>query len=488
MTDILLIYPPYSWPGTSPPLGLAYIASVLRNSGYTVNILDMNPAHTSLEQLENELRLLKPKIAGISCMTNQANETVRIAEVIKTVDSSVKVAVGGPHPTALPDEMLQNSAADFVCLGEGEITITELVEALFIGEKDFDSILGLAYKDGDGRVVKTSPRPFISDLDSIPFPAWDLLPVDKYNVIGPGLQKDKPVFALLSSRGCPYRCIFCSSFMTMGRRFRMRSAENIFAEIEMLYHKFGMRQFDFVDDTITVDKQRVERLCNLIIESKMDIAWGCNSTVRLRDPTILHKMREANCVRINFGVESGDPEVLKTIKKGITVHQVIEAHRYAKEAGLKTTSFFMSGLPGQDIKSVKKSLSLIEQIETDFLGGSVATPYPGTELYELAQKKGWLRTSDWSQYLTCAISNDYKPVMRTDEMSGEEILRAGEFFAMGVGRLMFRKKYGSRYYLNPKLYIDILRSGEEPLSLRVMRRKFKTGLRLIMRELKRAFV
>lgn len=483
MVDILLIYPPYTWEFTSPPLGLAYIASVLRNSGYAVKILDMTPTHTTLDELEKEISLLKPKIIGISSMTIQANGTMKIAKVAKTVGSSIKVIVGGPHATALPDEMLENPEIDFVCIGEGEVTTNELVDNLFKGNRDVESISGLAYKDRVGKIVKTSPRTFITNLDSIPFPAWDLLPFDQYHVTNVGLRKE-PVFALLSSRGCPYRCIFCSSFMTMGRRYRMRSAENIFAEIEMLYRRFGMRQFDFVDDTITIDRERVERLCHPIIESRMDVTWACNSTVRINDSGILRKMKEAGCIRIDFGVESGDPEVLKIIKKGITVPQVIKAHRYAKEAGLKTCSFFIIGLPGQDMESIRKSLSLIEQLETDVPGFSIATPYPGTELYKIAENNNWLKTFDWSQYLTGASRTDYKPVMETDKLSQEGILQAKRFVSVYLARLALKKNYGSRFYLNPKLYINTFRSFKEPLSVHSMSRKFRNGLRLIKQELR----
>jgi len=483
MIDILLIYPPYPTESISPPLGLAYIASSLRSSGHTVNILDMNPVHTTLDQLENELRLVKPKVIGISFMTNQVDRAMKIAEMAKRIDDSIKVIVGGSHPTALPDEMLENAAIDFVCIGEGEITTTELVRKLLSGDRAFISISSLAYRDTDGKVVKTTPRPFISNLDSIPFPAWDLLPLDKYRVINTGLH-DKLVFALLSSRGCPYRCIFCSSFMTMGRKFRMRSAENIFAEIEMLYNRFGMRQFDFVDDTITEDKERVERLCYLLIESGLDVTWACNSTVRINDLATLCRMKEAGCARIDFGVESGDPEVLKIIKKGITTTQVIRAHKYAKEAGLKIRSFFMIGLPGQDMKSIKKSISLIEQTEPDFPSFSITTPYPGTELYELAKKNNWLKIFDWSQYLTARIGADYKPVMETDKMNPREILQAERFFSAQLALLILKRNYGSKFYLKPKLYINSLRSSTEALSLRLIIRKFRIGLRLLKQALR----
>lgn len=483
MNDIMLIYPPYTWEHTSPPLGLAYIAAALRNSGYAVRILDMNPTHTTLEQLEGELRADKPTVVGISAMTNQAQATLEIAERVKTVDDSIKVIVGGPHPTALPDEMLENTAIDFVCIGEGEYTVKELAKSLLNGDKKFDSISGLAYRDEEGKVVRTSPRPFISDLDSLPFPAWDLLPLDKYRVAHMGLERSL-TFALLSSRGCPYRCIFCSSSLAMGRKFRMRSAENIFAEIQMLYNRFGMRQFDFVDDTITVDKERIEKFCELMIASKMDITWACNSTVHINDPASLQRMKEAGCIRIDFGVESGDAKVLKTIKKGITIPQVIEAHRLAKGAGLKTCSFFMIGLPGQDMESIRKSLSLIKQIDTDSPCFSIATPYPGTELYQMAKKNNWLKTSDWSKYLTLARGADYKPVMETDKMNQREIMKAHTLVAAEVARVVLRKHYGSKFYLNPKLYIDSLRSSASPLNRRSLIRNLRRAPELVKQELR----
>lgn len=263
----------------------------------------------------------------------------------------------------------------------------------------------------------------------------------------------------------------------------MRSAENIFAEIQMLYSRFGMRQFDFVDDTITVDKERVEKFCELLIESKLGITWACNSTVHIKDSAIFRRMREAGCLRIDFGVESGDPEVLKTIRKGISIPQIVEAHRGAKEAGLKTGSFFMVALPGQDMESIGKSLSLMKQIDTDFPGLSIATPYPGTELYQMATKNNWLKTSDWSKYLTLVTQPGHKPVMETDEMNQKEIMNAYTLVTVEAARLVLRKQYGAKFYLNPKLYIDIFRSSGPSVNRHAVFKNLKNIPKLVKREL-----
>lgn len=482
MIDVLLVYPPYSWPFMSPPLGLAYIAAVLHDAGYTVKILDMTPMRITMEQLEGEIRKIKPKVLGISSMTIQAKKAIQIAEIAKKANDSIKVIVGGPHPTALPEEMLASRSVDFVCMGEGEFTVTELVESLLHENGDISAIPGLVSRGSRGEMVRTEPRPLIHDLDKLPFPAWDLLPIKEYRVSNIGLRSDRFTFTLLSSRGCPYQCIFCNSHGVMGRKFRMRSAENLFAEIEMLYHEYGMRQMDFVDDTVTLNSERVDTLCDLLINSKMDLTWTCNSTVRIADLNMLQKMRKAGCIRIDFGVESGDPKVLKRIRKGITINQVIRAHRLAKEAGMKTASFFIIGLPDQDIKSVKMSLALAELIETDYPAFSVAIPYPGTELYEEAKRNQWLLTTDWERYITASDRSDIEPVMVTDKMGQDELRQALAYTSAYLARLWARKEYGRLYYLDPRLYFENLRSSRDGLSLRILVQKMRNFLRLLKTE------
>jgi len=250
----------------------------------------------------------------------------------------------------------------------------------------------------------------------------------------------------------------------MGRQFRMRSADCIFAEIKMLYDQYGIRQIDFADDTLTLDIERLDKLCDLLIKSGFKISWSCNSQVHDKiKPDILKKMKEAGCVRIDFGVESGDPEVLKIIKKNITISQICNAHKYARESGLKTVSFFMIGLPGQDMESIKKSLSLIESIETDFPFFSIATPYPGTELYEIAKKRGWLKTTDWNKFLSIISYDDYEPTMETDKMDQQTILSSYKYVSDYLKYYQIRKKYGKKFYFNPCFYKEKIFSMKSKL-------------------------
>jgi radical SAM superfamily enzyme YgiQ (UPF0313 family) len=238
-----------------------------------------------------------------------------------------------------------------------------------------------------------------------------------------------------------------------------------------------------VDDTITVNRERMDKFCDLMIESKLGILWACNSTVRVTDPTIFRKMRDAGCRRIDFGVESGDAEVLKMIGKGTTIPQIVETHRRAKEAGLKTGSFFMVGLPGQDKESITKSITLLHQINTDFPGFSIATPFPGTKMYEMSKENNWLRTSDWSKYLTIDTEKGHEPVMETDKMTKMGIIKAYRLLLVTGAQLILRKQYGARYYLNPRLYIDSLRSSGSPVNRSLLRRNLKNIPKLLKLEL-----
>lgn len=489
MSKVLLIYPSYYQVTKCPPVGLLYLAAVLRENGFKdVEILDMGVEKLNLIQLEEVIKSKNPKIVGISFMTPQVKIAKRIAVIAKKVNPSISVVVGGPHATCLPEEMMNLQEIDYVVIGEGEITFLELVRCIFQSASP-DMIEGLAYRRNlNGEIVINKRRDIIQNLDKLPFPAWDLVPVKKYSY-GAGfsfINTNKPVLAIMASRGCPGQCTFCDSHTLFGRKLRIRSAEIIFAEMKYLYEKFGIEQFDFSDDTLTVHKERLYKLCQLIIESKLPFKWACNSRVNRADKTLFHKMKEAGCIRVDFGVESGDPIVLKRIKKGITVEQALKVHRYAKEAGLQITSFFMVGLPGQDLESVKKSLRLIERLDTDIPNISIATPYPGTELYQEAIKNNWLKIKDWHKYTTSPTYKGYKPTMRTDKMTQEEIIKAYNYSRLYSKLIQFRRRYGKIFYLNPRLYIENFRHvlfKDKKLNLHVILYWARVPLKLIKSQL-----
>lgn len=455
MADVLLVYPSYSYPKKWPPIGLGYIASVLKVAGYSVDILDMSVLGMSHEDLENHIRQTKPKLVGISFMTNQFQEAVNVSKIVKDIDKNIPVIVGGPHVSALPEEILAHESVDIAVRGEGEVTILELANC-FLGSEKFElsAINGIAYKK-EGQVHLTQRRELIQDLDSIPSPAWHLLPIKKYSVPATGGDVKESVFAIISSRGCPNRCIFCDSHTVFGRKFRARSAQNIFDELVYLNKNFGATQFDFVDDTITVNKNRIYQLCDLILSSNNKFKWMCNARVNTVNEDLLKLMKSAGCVRVEFGVESGDPKVLKKIKKAVTIEQIKNAHAMARKAGLSIGSFVMVGNLGEDFSSVTKTKVLLEQIDTDDVFIAIATPFPGTELYEIAKNHSWLLSTDWSKYVTSPTHlPNYKPLMKTDKMSTREILKAFFYLHSRFVKKKLKTRYGSLFLLKKRFYKD----------------------------------
>jgi radical SAM superfamily enzyme YgiQ (UPF0313 family) len=477
MVDVLLIYPPYKWPNKSQPLGLAYIASVLEKYGFVVRIVDMDPLGMDFSSLKKEIVKIKPKVVGISFMTPQYGHVVSLFKMVKEIDSKIKTMAGGPHVSALPNEMLEIAELDYVVIGEGEETTRELV-AYLTGSKErrLEAIKGIGYVK-DNRFVLNEPRELIQDFNALPFPAWHLLPMEKYSVVNLGGERNLPVYPLLSSRGCPCYCTFCSSHVVFDRKFRKRSVNNLIAEVEFLNETYGAVQFDFVDDTVTVDKKRMEIFCDHLIFSKKNYLWMCNSRVNTVTKELLCKMYKAGCLRIDFGVESANLDILKNIKKRITLEQVIKAHRWAKEAGMIVSSFFMVGNLGETPEHIKNTARFVEELDTDYPSASLCTPFPGTELYELANSKGWIVERDWSKYDTSAfIGKDYKPVATNGTMSRKELLMAYYFLNSRFLKKKLQTKYGKNYLLNYRFYYNqILKRMNQVGVLQSL----KTGLRLL---------
>jgi anaerobic magnesium-protoporphyrin IX monomethyl ester cyclase len=453
--DVLLVYPEYTYPKKSPPLGLAYLAAVLEQKGYSVKIADMSTMKLNCDDIKRDVVADAPKLVGISFMTNQFRNALNVAKAVKESDANIPVIAGGPHVSALPAEILSDESVDVAVIGEGEITISRLAD-FFIKKsiKDLGSIRGIAYRH-NGQIITSQPQDLIEELDSLPLPAWHLLPVEKYAVPATGGNAAEPVFAVISSRGCPNQCIFCDSHTVFGRKFRARSAKNIFSELLYLSTQFGVRQFDFVDDTITVNKNRIYELCNLMISNRCGFKWMCNARANTVDSEMLRLMKRAGCVRVEFGIESGDAEVLKNIKKAVTIEQIKNAHKMAKEAGLSIGSFVMVGNIGEDFSSVIKTRQLLEQTDTDDIYIAIATPFPGTELYKIAKQNGWLLVTDWSRFVTApTYLAGYQPIMRTDKMDPQQILKAFFYLHSHFARRKFKTRYGKNFLLNKHFYRD----------------------------------
>lgn len=452
MTDILFIYPPYISKYKNAPLGLAYLASFVEQKGYRVKILDMDPLGISFSDLNHVIKEESPELVGISFMTNQYGNALKVAKVSKGVHEEVPVVVGGNHVSAIPEEIMENEFVDFAVVGEGEITFLQLVESLDKGINDWKEIDGLVFKE-NGNIIRNRNRDLIADLDKLPFPKWDDFPIEAYSEKILGAQEELPVFSILTSRGCPGKCAFCSSHTVFTRKFRKRSAENIFEELQYLEDKFDARHFNFVDDTLTVDKQQVHDLCDLLIKNQKDYRWLANARVNTVDQKLLRKMYYAGCRNICFGVESGDPVVREKIGKRISEDEIRNAHKWAKDAGLIVSTFFMVGNIGETWDSIDQTIALAKELRSDHPSCSIATPYPDTQFMEKAEKNRWLITKEWDKYMTSPhLDQDFSPVTTNGILKSEEILEAYYKVNAAFAKIKLKIIYGDNYLFNPKFY------------------------------------
>ena len=449
--NVLLVYPIYTYPRKSPPLGLAYLAAYLKQAGFQPYIVDFNTCRMSDSDFEGLLKSRPWLFIGISFMTNQFADAVRLSEKIKGILPDILLVGGGPHPSSIPERTLREiKGFDIVVRGEGEETIREIAETLLTGSA-VDAVKGLCYKRGE-EIIRTPDREFIKDLDSLPFPAWEYFDIKRYSVFHLTRTAHAPVFALLSSRGCPNFCTFCDSHTIFSRKFRSRNAKNIFDEIMFLHKMYGMIEFDFVDDLFTIQKALVLEFCRLIKESGIPFKWMANARVNAVDREILRVMSDAGCTRVDFGVESGDITVRKLMRKNITDEQIRQAHKIAHEVGISTGTFTMVGNLGETKNSVKLTVKLLKEIGDDVMV-SIACPYPGTELYRIAKGKGFIRNEDWSRYVTSpTYLPDYKPVMRTEFLTEDEILESFYYIHSFFARRKFERRFGKAFYLNPHFY------------------------------------
>lgn len=378
-----------------PPLGLAYIAAVLEQNGYTVSIIDANAEHLSLEEIVARIMRRGADLIGLSAVTPTVQMCYQIAAEIKRLDNSILTVIGGVHATALPEETLNEFIHfDFLIRGEGEFVFVELLNTLN-NNATLNSIKGLVYRD-NGRIIMNEMRSNIEDLDKLPFPARHLLSNRLYRTF----DSDR-MTTIIAMRGCPAKCIYCAVNLVAGRKCRKRSPNNVIEEIKLCVSEYGTRFIAFLDDTFTFDKTWAHNLCAEFIRTGLnkDIKWSCLTRVDNIDYGLLRHMKQAGCIRVEFGIESGSQELLDYLKKRITTQQVREAFLMAKKIGLSTMGFAMLNIPGETAETIAKTKRLIMEIEPDFLQLSFATPYPGTELFELCAKDNLLMSKDWSKYV-----------------------------------------------------------------------------------------
>jgi anaerobic magnesium-protoporphyrin IX monomethyl ester cyclase len=381
MSEILLIQPPSPTPNkahtkgnslSAPPIALGYLASVLLEAGYTVQIVDMEIQDMGSEEIQKILVAEKPHLVALSTTTLTYKNALRVAAIVKEINSNTVTVLGGPHVTFTAEDALSHSEVDFVIRGEGELPLLELSRFVLEGQGSPSKIKGLSARKSNGGLFHNPRPPFICDLDILPFPARYLLPLHLYSV--PGL--------IITGRGCEGRCKFCAARGVSGGRYRMRSVDNVIREIETMISALGLTFFFFGDDTFTVIPERTQDFCRTLQKRNLNISWMCETRVDKVDQITLQAMAKAGCKILQFGAESGSQKILDSIGKGITLEQLRWAVQTSLECGMLPTCSFMVPHPDDTWETVEETKAFIQELQA--LGVrtaiSLTTPFPGTYL------------------------------------------------------------------------------------------------------------
>ena len=419
MTEILLMQPPLPPPMNayakdvvlSPPLGLGYIsANISKCLNLDTKIVDCAILDSDEEAIRSEIKKHDPKILGISTSTHTYKNALKTAKLAKTFNRNITTILGGPHSSIMDMETLQNENVDVVVRQEGELTMVEFANVVINGKGSISSIEGITYRK-EGSIRRNPGRPLIQNLDILPFPARSLLPLKMYKVPA----------TIITGRGCPSQCIFCAAKALSGDRYRVRSPDNVVEETEQIYSEINPQFLFVADDTFTIFHDRTKEICKRY--HNLGIRWVCESRVNTINREMVKEMAEAGCFMIQFGVESGSQSILNSIRKGITVEQVRKAVSMCKDYGVKPVCSFMIPHPEDTLKTIQETESLMEEFRD--LGAnifvSLTTPFPGTFLYDNAEKLGLeYVTQDTDEF------NLATPVIRTKYLSVEEIEKAFE--------------------------------------------------------------
>lgn len=390
--------------------GLGYLAGALSAEGYAVDIFD---GAVEDETLDERLTREPFEVVGISAPTPLIYEAWAYAQIAK--QHGAVTLLGGPHLTLLPEESMQRPEVDFVVRGEAEETIVEFVRQLEHQSQGgqapvWNEIKGLSWKGQDGKIHHNIARPLKANLDALPFPAYQLFKIERYTNLQPltdGLDRDARAYTIVTSRGCPYKCTYCSKPIT-GDTWRARSVENVLREWKMLVEDLGATEIGITDDIWNLDIKRAKELCRGLIAMGLNkVPWVTIHGMKVNhtDAELFRLMKQAGCRRVGFGVESGDEEILKrVVKKSQTFEQVRAAFKNARAAGLQTMGFFIYGMPGEDEATMEKTTLLALELDPDLAHFMIASPYPGTALWETVQREGKLYAKTWSDL---AIQSDH---------------------------------------------------------------------------------
>jgi len=421
--------------GAYPPLGLLYVAAFAEKSGsHTVAVLDANLEKLSAAEIGEAVRRQSPDIVGIQALTFTLIDVILAAKAIKGVQPKTPVVLGGPHVYLYPEETMEIAEVDYLILGEGEEPFAQLMDTLESGG-DLAKVPGLVWRQ-NGQIVKNPLPPLVRDLDRLPHPARHLVPYERYYS---ALSRETPITTLMSSRGCPYHCIFCDR-PHLGKSFRARTAQSVVEEMA-LCAGMGIREIFFYDDTFSIDRKRVIEICEKIRERGLKVAWDIRARVNTLDEEVLDRLAEAGCARVHLGVEAGTPEIIRVLRKGIDLDQAKRVFAMAAERGITTLAYFMIGNPTETRSQMEQTLAFAMGLRTDFVHFAVTTPYPGTELYRMGLERGVLPRDYWREFARNPQPG-FRPMLWEEVLSRDELLvlldRAYKSFYRRPGYLLRR--------------------------------------------------
>lgn len=486
---VLLLFPPTrigneSHPACLPPMGLMYLAGVIRND-YEVRILDatvedyynVTPMPGGFQrfglpydEIRRRIEEFRPQVVGMTCLFASTIPVIRdLTSIIKSIDPGILTIIGGAYPTYRAEECLTvDRNLDFVALGEGEYTFRDLLGRLREGG-DLSTIDGLAYREGE-HAIHVSPRTaFVENLDELPFPARDLVPLEKYFEIGRPQSlscRSRRNTSFMSSRGCTARCIFCSSTKFWGGTLRVRSPENVLREMRELKDRYGVEELQFVDDNLTSNKKAARQIFEMMVRENLGFHWSTPNGIAIWTlvPDMVDLMKASGCYEVTLAFESGVQEVLtEIVKKPLRLAQAQDATAYIKQAGIRTNAFFIVGFPGETLEQMRATFRFARTVKVDSAAFYVATPLPGTELLQICEEKGYLPPG-----FKFEDANYSRPVLSTPEFTPEQLERlvVTEFwkfnlYTMFSDPVRFFGKHGS-IFKNPRFALDlILRLGRK---------------------------
>jgi radical SAM superfamily enzyme YgiQ (UPF0313 family) len=402
--------------GAYPPLGLLYVAAFAeKETSHRIEVLDAHLEEMSPTQIGEEVRKRAPDVVGIQTLTFTLIDVILAAKAIKQARAETQIVLGGPHVSLFPDETIDIEVVDYLILGEGEEPFAHFLD-VFAAGGDFSKVPGLVWRRKK-QVLKNPPAPLLDNLDRLPHPARHLVPSERYFS---ALARELPITTMMSSRGCPYPCIFCDR-PHLGKTFRARSAQSVVEEMELCV-RMGIREIFFYDDTFSINRKRVIEICDALCERKVRVAWDIRARVNTLDEEVLDRLAEAGCARIHMGVEAGTEEITRVLRKGNELlKDAPPIFAMAAERGITTLAYFMIGNPTETRAQIEQTVTFAKNLGADFAHFSVTTPYPGTELYRLGLQRGILPRDYWREFARNPAPG-FRPLLWEEVLTRNELI------------------------------------------------------------------